>query len=463
MMYDYNEKLNSLTESSVWIFTKQSISFDTAYKAVKLFAEIPNRENVNIESYFAENHTNYDIDTDRHRVLVISQLFGLLTKTPPYERGGMYNTEQPTAIFELLDKHPIDSKEYNAIKTEQILKIKIKAIIDTADNNRDWNILPTIFSYKVLKTLKEQHGITTVSLEHFYTYIMTCSDYSNVDETVQFIAKDSPASEYVAAYKDRSRFLTLFQNNFNLFVIDRDSISINTAYDDYFYEIFMERFDIDELNIQLSRDVDYTYFLTNHQNFGVNLIDDPVYNTNVAQHIKTKIKIKKVIATDDGTIEDDDIDYVNKVNDIKDYTINPEIGKNADKVKPTITVGSIAKRYSKNPIIGKIAIQNVKYKCEHNESHSTFTSNTTNMPFMEAHHLIPICYQEEMWQRFSVNIDCIENIVSLCPSCHRAIHYAIKSEKVEIIKKAYSEKINGLRSIDINLSLDEILAFYIKQ
>ncbi len=60
-----------------------------------------------------------------------------------------------------------------------------------------------------------------------------------------------------------------------------------------------------------------------------------------------------MVATDDSTIEDDDIDYVNKVNDIKDYTINLKIGKNADKLKPIIKVGSIAKRYTKNPIIGK--------------------------------------------------------------------------------------------------------------
>ncbi len=274
-MYNFQDKLNSLTESSVWVFTKQSISFDTAYKAVKLLSEMANKENENVERYFSENYERYDIDTHRHRVLVISQLFGLLTKTPPYKRGGRYNTEQPTEIFEMLDKYPLGSKEYNTIKTEQILKIKIKAIIDTADNNRDWNILPTIFSYKVLKTLKEQYNISSVPLEQFYTYIMTCDDYSEVEQAVKFISENCQVSKFVGEYKDRSRFLTLFQNNFQLFNIDRDTISINETFDEYFNDSFMEKFDIDELNIQLSRDVDYAYFLTTYQNFNVNLIDAP--------------------------------------------------------------------------------------------------------------------------------------------------------------------------------------------
>lgn len=459
-MYNFQDKLDALTGASVWVFTKQSISFDTAYKAVKLLAEMPDRENENVESYFSENHSRYDIDTNRHRVLVISQLFGLLTKTPPYERGGRYNTEQPTEVFEMLEKYPIGSKEYNIIKTEQILKIKIKAIIDTADNNRDWNILPTIFSYKVLKTLKEQHGISSVRLEQFYTYIMTCSDYSEVDQAVKLISENCQVSKFVGEYKDRSRFLTLFQNNFQLFNIDRNTISINEKFDEYFNEMFMERFDVDELNIQLSRDVDYTYFLTSYQNFDINLIDIPSEKPASTLQTSKKIKAKKVVTTDDGAIEDDDVDYVLKVDKIKEFNINPEAGIGADKVKPTISSGSIAKRYSKNPLIGKIAIQQANYLCEHISEHTTFISNTTMKQYMEAHHLIPISYQEEMWEKFGVNIDCVENIVSLCPNCHRAIHYAEKEYKMEIITKMYEMKKHDLKRIGIDLTLEEVVNLY---
>lgn len=459
-MYDFQNKLNSLTESSVWVFTKQETSFDDAFKAVKLLSEIPDKENVNIEEYFAKNSSNYDICTGNHRMLTTTQLYGLLTKTPPYKRGGVYKNEKATEIFELLNKCPIGSKEYNTIKTEQILKVKIKAIIDTAGNNENWNILPIIFIYKVLKTLKEQHQINAISLDMLYTYVMTCEDYSKVEETVSFIKNSSPATDYVNTYKGRSRFKPLIEKNIKLFTINQNTIAINEDFDDYFNEIFMERFDIDELNIQLSRDVDYTYFLTTLQNFDVNLIDVPSGQPASQQQVIKKKKTKKVVTADDGSVEDDDVDYVLKVDRVKEFNINPAAGKDADKIKPTISSGSIAKRYSKNPIIGKIAIQKANYLCENMNDHSTFISNTTKKQYMEAHHLIPISYQEEMWNRFGVNIDCVENIVSLCPNCHRAIHYAIKGHKSEIISKMYVLKKQELKRIGIDLSLEEVMELY---
>lgn len=97
------EKLESLTENDVWIFTKQATSFDNAFKAAKLFAEMPNKENGNIEQYFNKNYHRYDISTSNHRMLIISQMFGLITKTPFYSRGNRYTNENPTEMFELLN------------------------------------------------------------------------------------------------------------------------------------------------------------------------------------------------------------------------------------------------------------------------------------------------------------------------------------------------------------------------
>ena len=154
-----NNKLNNLTNNSVWLFTKQDTNFDESFKATKLFSEIDNRENVNIENYFTVNHEKYGINTDRRRMLVIAQLYGLITKTPFYVRGGNYSKEAPTEVFDLYKNLEIGSKEYNTFKTEQLLKIKFHAIIDTANNNKDYNILPIVFIYKVLKILKEKYGI----------------------------------------------------------------------------------------------------------------------------------------------------------------------------------------------------------------------------------------------------------------------------------------------------------------
>ena len=72
------EKLKELQPNSVWVFTKQETDFDESYKSALLFSEIPNKSLTNIESYFTLNHSRYNIQTDRHRILVIPQFFGLM-------------------------------------------------------------------------------------------------------------------------------------------------------------------------------------------------------------------------------------------------------------------------------------------------------------------------------------------------------------------------------------------------
>ena len=44
---------------------------------------------------------------------------------------------------------------------------------------------------------------------------------------------------------------------------------------------------------------------------------------------------------------------------------------------------------------------------------------------MEGHHLVPLEYQD----LFNESLYFVDNIVSLCPTCHREIHYAYLQEK----------------------------------
>ena len=124
-----------------------------------------------------------------------------------------------------------------------------------------------------MKELQTQYGINEVSLDHLYTYIMTCKDYSQWEQAVEYIRTNSPVSEHVEYYKGYSRIVTLIRNNTNLFNIDSAKISINPTFDDYFNYNFMQKYDIEELNKILLRDVDYSYFLYNIQGFDINLKD----------------------------------------------------------------------------------------------------------------------------------------------------------------------------------------------
>lgn len=467
MKINAEKYLKNLTEKSAWVFTKQETDFDTSVLATKLFSDIPNIDETNVEQYFSEHHNEYEIDTDRHRMMVIPQLFGLITKTPFYQRGVQYSKERPTAVFDEFRKL-IEEKDdfqtitnqtkYNELKTEQILKLKIHAIIDTANNNEDYFVLPVLFIYKVLKDLQIKYGIEEVSIDHLYTYIMTCKNYKDLDNAVEFIKDDAPISEYVSNYKGNSRILTCIRKNINLFDITSTTISINNNFDDYFYNQFFLKYDFDELNEILLRDVDYSYFLYNVQGFDINLIDVPSVVVEVEN--KKVETTKEVIKVETSVVENDD-DYEVKVDEINEGNVNRDVAIGAHKISPiSFDHTKISKKYKRNPLLGKIAIQNAYYCCEKDARHETFESERTRKSFMEAHHLVPVMYQQEIWDKYEVNVDCVENIISLCPTCHRAFHNGTKEVRAKMIENLYEKLLPRYKSIGFNITLDEIKKLY---
>lgn len=461
------EYLNKLTDKSAWVFTKQETNFDVSVLATKLFSDIPNIDETNVEQYFSEHHNEYDIDTDRHRMMVIPQLFGLITKTPFYQRGVQYSKEKPTAVFEefeklLEEKNGFQSitnqTRYNALKTEQILKIKIHAIIDTANNNEDYFILPVLFIYKVLKDLQIKYGIEEISIDHLYTYIMTCRSYKDLDNAVEFIKDDASISKYVSTYKGNSRILTCIRKNINLFKITSTTIAINENFDAYFYNQFFLKYDFDELNEILVRDVDYSYFLYNVQDFDINLVDIP---SAVNETINKKVDIlKEVIKVETAVIENDEV-YEVKVDEIREGNVNRDVAIGAHLISPiSIDKTKMSTKYKRNPLLGKIAIQNAYYCCEKDARHETFESQRTKKSFMEAHHLVPVMYQQEIWDKYGINVDCVENIISLCPTCHRAFHNGTKDVRTKMIGKLYEKLLPRYKSISFNITIEEIKELY---
>jgi 5-methylcytosine-specific restriction endonuclease McrA len=453
-----NSYLNDLHDKSVWAFTKQTTDFEVAFKATHLFANYCENEDPateNLEDYFTRNAVRYEIGTNRHRMLVISQLFGLITKTPFYSRGSQYNKERPTEIFEMIRDCQVGDSFYNIVKTEQLLKLKIHAIIDTTNNNKGYNILPILFIYKVLKKLKDRYKIKSISIDHLYTYVMTCKSYDEVDNAVEFIRKNAPTDvELVSAFKDFSRVLTVIKNNISLFVVEQNDISINPVFDEYFYNNFVERFDFDALHERLLRDVDYSYFLYNYQGFEINLIDEP-------QHTKLTHKSKSIDIqlTEDGG--DKEKDYQDKVDRVKEGNVNEAVADDAHKFAPAIAIKKqVAMQYERNPLLGKLAIKKADYTCEYDRRHETFISQSTQKPYMEAHHLIPITFQKDMWDKYQINIDCVENLVSLCPTCHKAFHYGTLKVKRDYLKYLFEQVEHKYKAIDFNITLAEIERCY---
>ena len=68
--------------------------------------------------------------------------------------------------------------------------------------------------------------------------------------------------------------------------------------------------------------------------------------------------------------------------------------------------------------------------------------------------------QKAIWSRFGKNIDCVENIVSLCPNCHRAIHFGDEEVKKRMLETLFLLRKNELNGVGIPITLSEILSFY---
>lgn len=101
---------------------------------------------------------------------------------------------------------------------------------------------------------------------------------------------------------------------------------------------------------------------------------------------------------------------------------------------------SIKTSWKRNQILVDQAIEGAHYCCEHDALHKTFTSASSGKPYMEGHHLIPLKYQGE----FNNSLDVYANIVSLCPLCHRLLHFGEYKEKIYTLENIFEQRENRL-------------------
>ena len=136
-----------------------------------------------------------------------------------------------------------------------------------------------------------------------------------------------------------------------------------------------------------------------------------------------------------------------KIEEIINKTEEEEIEYQAHGKKRATTTESI--KWVRDPKIRDQALKKTNYKCELDNSHQTFIYK--GVQFMEGHHLIPMEYQH----LFTNSLDVVSNIISLCPNCHRKIHYGEPLERIEMATKLYNirkpdlEGIFKITSVDI--------------
>lgn len=437
---DYINFLESRDAGYVWQFTKQETDFEKIFLAAKLFNEWKEgSQSLSPEEFFSVSSSKYGI-TDRHRTLIIAQFYGLITKN-----SSQYQHEEITNIFkELSTCQSINT--YKNLITEQLLKIKLPAITYSrhSDSEITRHIFPIIFIYQVLKELKLYH-INSITIDELYTYVMTANFHSDLENVVNFLKqpiKPIVNRNLLQKYKDRSRIVPLLKN-INLFEMNDNNISINLL-----YVTVMDSFLNNNLSKFLSKDLInvsvYKDFLYNPQNFNINLINEE----------------REFIFSDTNEDAKEDVEYIENVNSNELNLFEPQVKSLLDEQPKIISSGEkfVVKRDAN---IGCLAIINSEYKCENDINHNTFISKRTKKPYMEAHHLIPISQAQYMWNRKHKNIDCLENIVSLCPTCHRAIHHGEFDVKLAILKHLYDIRIDKLKDAGIYLSFEDLLKFYL--
>lgn len=118
-------------------------------------------------------------------------------------------------------------------------------------------------------------------------------------------------------------------------------------------------------------------------------------------------------------------------------------------------------KYRTDKKLAKTALMKSDFKCEYallsGESHPTFT-NKLGWQYSEAHHIIPMSFQSEFENK---NLDCLENIISLCPICHRQVHYGDSREREVILEVLFESRKELLKKRGFNLTFENLLNFYI--
>lgn len=204
-----------------------------------------------------------------------------------------------------------------------------------------------------------------------------------------------------------------------------------------------------ELNTQCSvMDAqDFCWFIGKHFFYG-----HKSSTTNIYAYIPREIK----------EIKENPLDEEKYIKEINTISLTKEEQKELEQQinKPPTRNQILQDKINRNPKIAKLALSNAHFNCEIDEGHPSFISRASKNPYMEAHHLIPLPYSMTFYERYHINLDCPENIISLCPTCHRALHFGTDTKRNEILKILLKKRKKQLNALGIQMTLSELIQLY---
>ena len=109
--------------------------------------------------------------------------------------------------------------------------------------------------------------------------------------------------------------------------------------------------------------------------------------------------------------------------------------------------------YPRNPAVIENALCYAGNKCEIDNTHTSFIADDGEN-YMEGHHLIPLSKQGD----FETSLDQEQNVVCLCPNCHKEIHHG--KDRLKLVTELWNKRKTDLKAADIGINLSDLKAYY---
>lgn len=125
-------------------------------------------------------------------------------------------------------------------------------------------------------------------------------------------------------------------------------------------------------------------------------------------------------------------------------------------VRPNKSIYKGINSYPRNLKVSQLAKERSNWSCELDSNHLSFITQENGKNFVEAHHLVPMAVQDY----YDYTLDFTDNVTTLCPNCHRLVHYADYREREKAVIKLFDERKSTYERHGIDINLDLLLNFY---
>lgn len=260
------------------------------------------------------------------------------------------------------------------------------------------------------------------------------SKEDEIRKYICYIVRENPG---ITSGETRKKVKIIYQDYTIIDLMDQKNLSSNQdVIDQTIRNIMVSNYDKKKNNILFNRTKDkhFKYTVTNE---GLRL-------ASLVDKILSDNKLKEAII-------EKEVDFSEKLylKEGSEYYSSEDLKLMHEKNKNFNFYNSYDVEKSKNgriPTDSKLkttALVNSNFKCEVNPKHKTFPSSIYPN-FLEGHHMVPVSSQRNFK---SINLDCIENIIALCPNCHAQIHYGTRDAKSQIFKSIIKSRGSDLLSI----------------